>query len=150
MTKRHRGLEDLLAEHDQELGFLDAYGAAGEGESGLLPAGTGRDPPEEILKAAIRLLRAEGQSSLAVKERSASIPDCLEMVSKEDGLRLNISANADLSLPLVASDLAAPGMEAGSLAADARTAEVTIVQWGVPARTLLARLAEFWATSLPE
>lgn len=144
MTKRHRGLEDLLAEHDQELGFLDAYGPAAEGEADLLPAGTGQDPPAEIFQAAIRLLRAEGMRDLSVEDGSASADGCMKVQVDESGVILTIEANGDLSLPLVTSDLAAPGLEAGKLTKDAKQASVTIVQWGVPARTLLARLAEFW------
>ncbi len=48
-------------------------------------------------------------------------------------------------LPLVPSDLGAPGFEEGKLAADRSEASVTIVQWGIPARRLLERLCEHWS-----
>ena len=48
-------------------------------------------------------------------------------------------------LPLVPSDLGAPGLEDGTLEPDRSQANVTIVQWGIPARRLLERLCEHWS-----
>ena len=48
-------------------------------------------------------------------------------------------------LPLVPSDLGAPGLEDGNLNGDRSRATVTIVQWGIPARRLLERLCEHWS-----
>ena len=62
MTKKRRlarGLDDLLAQHDQDLPFLDAYGPADASESGL-PAGTGTDPIDQLMEVIERLLKVEG------------------------------------------------------------------------------------------
>ena len=53
MTKKRvlgRGLDDLLAQHDQDLPFLDAYGPS-IGDSAGLPSGTGTDPVDQLLEA---------------------------------------------------------------------------------------------------
>ena len=54
-----RGLDDLLAQHDQDLPFLDAYGPS-IGDSEALPSDTGADPVEQLMEAIARLLQAEG------------------------------------------------------------------------------------------
>ena len=101
-----RGLDDLLAQHDQDLPFLDAYGPS-IGDSEGLPPGTGAD-------------------------------------SVEHGVQITVLSGGE-KLPLVPSDLGAPGFEKGTLASDRSEATVTIVQWGIPARRLLERLCEHWS-----
>ena len=54
-----RGLDDLLAQHDQDLPFLDTYGPS-IGDSEGLPTGSGIDPVEQLLEAIARLLQTEG------------------------------------------------------------------------------------------
>ena len=136
MTKKRvlgRGLDDLLAQHDQDLPFLDAYGPS-IGDSEGLPTGTGADPVEQLMEAITRLLQAEGHqnSELIIRE------------AKENGVQIIVQSGGE-KLPLVPSDLGAPGFEEGTLATDRSEASVTIVQWGIPARRLLERLCEHWS-----
>ncbi len=136
MTKKRvlgRGLDDLLAQHDQDLPFLDAYGPS-IGDSDGLPAGTGTDPVEQLMEAITRLLQAEGHQDSELITREV----------KENGVQITIQSGGE-KLPLVPSDLGAPGFEEGILAADRSEASVTIVQWGIPARRLLERLCEHWS-----
>jgi hypothetical protein len=136
MTKKRvlgRGLDDLLAQHDQDLPFLDAYGPS-IGDSEGLPPGTGTDPVEQLMEAITRLLLAEGHQDSEFITREA----------KENGVQIVVQSGGE-KLPLVPSDLGAPGFEEGTLAADRSEASVTIVQWGIPARRLLERLCEHWS-----
>ena len=136
MTKKRvlgRGLDDLLAQHDQDLPFLDAYGPS-IGDSEGLPPGTGTDPVEQLMEAITRLLLAEGHQDSEFITREA----------KENGVQIVVQSGGE-KLPLVPSDLGAPGFEEGTLAADRSEARVTIVQWGIPARRLLERLCEHWS-----
>ena len=136
MTKKRvlgRGLDDLLAQHDQDLPFLDAYGPS-IGDSDGLPTGTGTDPVEQLMEAITRLLQAEGHQDSELITREA----------KENGVQITIQSGGE-KLPLVPSDLGAPGFEEGTLAADRSEASVTIVQWGIPARRLIERLCEHWS-----
>ena len=136
MTKKRvlgRGLDDLLAQHDQDLPFLDAYGPS-IGDSEGLPPGTGTDPVEQLMEAITRLLQAEGHQDSELITREA----------KENGVQIIVQSGGE-KLPLVPSDLGAPGFEEGILAADRSEASVTIVQWGIPARRLLERLCEHWS-----
>ena len=128
-----RGLDDLLAQHDQDLPFLDAYGPS-IGESEGLPPGTGADPVEQLMEAITRILQVEGHHNSELITRE----------TKENGVQITVQSGGE-KLPLVPSDLGAPGFEAGTLAADRSEASVTIVQWGIPARRLLERLCEHWS-----
>ena len=128
-----RGLDDLLAQHDQDLPFLDAYGPS-IGDSEDLPSDTDADPVEQLMEAIARLLQAEGHQNSELISREA----------KENGVQIIVQGGEE-KLPLVPSDLGAPGFEEGTLAADRSEASVTIVQWGIPARRLLERLCEHWS-----
>ena len=136
MTKKRvlgRGLDDLLAQHDQDLPFLDAYGPS-IGDSAGLPSGTGTDPVDQLLEAITRLLQAEGH-------RDSELITCQ---AKDVGVHITVQSGGD-KLPLVPSDLGAPGLEEGILSNDRSAASVLIVQWGIPARRLLERLCEHWS-----
>jgi len=136
MTKKRvlgRGLDDLLAQHDQDLPFLDSYGPS-IGDSEGLPSDTGADPVEQLMEAIVRLLQAEGHQDSELITREA----------KENGVQIIVQGGGE-KLPLVPSDLGAPGFEEGTLASDRSEASVTIVQWGIPARRLLERLCEHWS-----
>jgi len=128
-----RGLDDLLAQHDQDLPFLDAYGPS-IGDSEGLPSDTDADPVEQLMEAIARLLQAEGHQDSELITREA----------KENGVQIIVQGGGE-KLPLVPSDLGAPGFEEGTLATDRSEASVTIVQWGIPARRLLERLCEHWS-----
>ena len=128
-----RGLDDLLAQHDQDLPFLDAYGPS-IGDSEGLPSDTDADPVEQLMEAIARLLQAEGHQDSELISREA----------KENGVQIIVQSGGE-KLPLVPSDLGAPGFEEGTLATDRSEASVTIVQWGIPARRLLERLCEHWS-----
>ena len=128
-----RGLDDLLAQHDQDLPFLDSYGPS-IGDSEGLPSDTGADPVEQLMEAIVRLLQAEGHQDSELITREA----------KENGVQIIVQGGGE-KLPLVPSDLGAPGFEEGTLASDRSEASVTIVQWGIPARRLLERLCEHWS-----
>ena len=128
-----RGLDDLLAQHDQDLPFLDAYGPS-IGDSEGLPSDTDADPVEQLMEAIARLLQAEGHQDSELISREA----------KENGVQIIVQSGGE-KLPLVPSDLGAPGFEEGTLAADRSEASVTIVRWGIPARRLLERLCEHWS-----
>ncbi|MCS5536430.1 MAG: hypothetical protein NZ802_11290 [Candidatus Poseidoniales archaeon] len=136
MTKKRvlgRGLDDLLAQHDQDLPFLDAYGPS-IGDSEGLPLGTGADPVDQLMEAISRLLQAEGHQDSELITREV----------KENGVHIIVQSGGE-KLPLVPSDLGAPGFEEGTLTTDRSEASVTIVQWGIPARRLLERLCEHWS-----
>ena len=128
-----RGLDDLLAQHDQDLPFLDAYGPS-IGDSKGLPSGIETDSVEQLMEAITRLLQAEGHKDSELISREA----------KENGVQIIVQSGGE-KLPLVPSDLGAPGFEEGTLTTDRSEASVTIVQWGIPARRLLERLCEHWS-----
>ena len=128
-----RGLDDLLAQHDHDLPFLDAYGPALDDSEGL-PAGTVTDPVGQLVEAIERVLKSQGQANC----------EWIAIEPKEKGVLIKFETGSGM-LPLVPSDLGAPGLEDGTLEPDRSQANVIIVQWGIPARRLLERLCEHWS-----
>ena len=138
-----RGLGDLLAQHDTDLPFLGAYGAAsGEHEHGL-PASSGEDDSKQLLSAIERFLRTTlKEADIEAEGDEVSVAGFITAeIRKEGGISFTINGS---NLPLVPSDLAAPGMIAGELADDRSSAEVTMLQWGIESRRLLSRLCEHY------
>ncbi len=136
-----RGLGDLLAQHDTDLPFLGAYGAAsGEHEHGL-PASAGEDDSKQLLSAIERFLRTTlKEAEVEADGDEVSVAGFMTAeIRKEGGISFTINGS---NLPLVPSDLAAPGMIAGKLTDDRTSAEVAMLQWGIESRRLLSRLCE--------
>ena len=136
-----RGLGDLLAQHDTDLPFLGAYGAAsGEHEHGL-PAAAGEDDSKQLLSAIERFLRTTlKEAEVEAEGDEVSVAGFITAeIRKEGGISFTINGS---NLPLVPSDLAAPGMIAGELTDDRSSAKVTMLQWGIESRRLLSRLCE--------
>ena len=136
-----RGLGDLLAQHDTDLPFLGAYGAAsGEHEHGL-PASAGEDDSKQLLSAIERFLRTTmKEAGVEAEGDEVSVTGFITAeIRKEGGISFTINGS---NLPLVPSDLAAPGMIAGELIDDRSSAKVTMLQWGIESRRLLSRLCE--------
>ena len=86
------------------------------------------------MEAISRLLLAEGHQDT----------EFISTESRENGVHLSLQCGGE-KLPLVPSDLGAPGFEDGKLSSDRSQASVTIVQWGIPARRLIERLCEHWS-----
>ena len=136
-----RGLGDLLAQHDTDLPFLGAYGAAsGEHEHGL-PASAGEDDSKQLLSAIERFLRTTlKEAEVEAEGDEVSVAGFITAeIRKEGGISFTINGS---NLPLVPSDLGAPGMIAGELVDDRTSAKVTMLQWGIESRRLLSRLCE--------
>ena len=142
-----RGLGDLLAQHDTDLPFLGAYGAASDTHEEGLPISVGQDDPHELLKAIQRHLRSVlTKSDISIKDDSIKISDYFTAtIGAEYGVDLKIRAD---NLPLVPSDLTSPGFIGGNLVDDRSSAEVTIIQWGIESRRLLSRLCEHHTLTL--
>ena len=136
-----RGLGDLLAQHDTDLPFLGAYVAASVEHEHGLPASAGEDDSKQLLSAIERFLRTtlkEAEVEAGGDEVSVAGFITAE-IRKEGGISFTINGS---NLPLVPSDLAAPGMIAGELTDDRSSAKVTMLQWGIESRRLLSRLCE--------
>lgn len=142
-----RGLDDLLAQHDTDLPFLAAYGeASGEHEGGV-PSSAGVDDPTELLNAIERLLIAAlGADAVESSSGVVTVGDWLDARIDETG-KVAIEVTGE-SLPLIPSDLAAPGLVEGELSEDRSSAKVKIVQWGLESRRYLGRLCEHHSITL--
>ncbi|MDP6906117.1 MAG: hypothetical protein QF440_01715 [Candidatus Thalassarchaeaceae archaeon] len=133
-----RGLDELLAQHDQDLPFLDAYGPVISTEDELIAQNTDGSG-DQLLEVILRLLRSKGEKVSI--EDGLQIGDFFSAKKSEIGVKLIVQSKHS-SLPLVPSDLNAPGFEYGELSKDRNTVKLTIVQWGIPARRFIERLCE--------
>ncbi|MBT4058901.1 MAG: hypothetical protein HOE69_01145 [Euryarchaeota archaeon] len=139
-----RGLGDLLAQHDTDLPFLGAYGAASGDHVDGIPASAGEDDSKQLLAAISRHLKSIVGSTLEGEDDSVEIPGFLiATISADGGVQIDMTGD---NLPLVLSDLSAPGLVPIELADDRSIAKVRIVQWGLESRRLLDRHCEFIKT----
>ncbi len=136
-----RGLGDLLAQHDTDLPFLGAYGAAsGDYEEGL-PASVGEEQSEQLLAAVKRHLGSKSEIKIESDEQSVRIGDNFSATISEDvGIEIEMRGE---NLPLVPSDLSAPGLVPVNLAEDRSEAKVKMLHWGIESRRLLDRHCEY-------
>ena len=137
-----RGFEDLYAQNESDLPFLDAYGEAAEDHGEGLPDSTQGSQPEEILAALQRHLKAAGCEFESV-ESGLNITNKLEVMLVNDTLRLSINSESN-PLPLVPSDLMAPGFSGGSLSDNRQECELVVLSWSNSLRRLLDRMIEYW------
>jgi hypothetical protein len=121
-----RGLDELMAQHDQDLPFLDAYGPT-IGEEEESPSTS--DQLREVIERLLRSIGDDGSN--------------IQIQPLDEGVTITLSGK---NLPLVPSDLAQIGLEAGTLNTKRSKAVVTIVRWGIPARRLIERMCEHWAS----
>ncbi len=144
-----RGLDELMEQNEDDLPFLSTYGPAEEegewaasivGEGGMKErdGGTIFDALHRHLRA---LLTEDGDPELIASEDSIKCDGVLDLVEDESGSVI-ITIFSDHPLPLVPSDLSAPGMAGGDLSEGRRRASVTFEQWGMPSRRLIARIIE--------
>lgn len=128
MSENGRGLDHLMEQNDTELDFLSAYGDAG---------GSSTANGASILEALTRFLRAGG---CTVVEVDGGIDfDWGTAHAEHEGCRVLVRGE---HLPLVASDVMAPGFARGAVHSDRREVEVTLTAWGSTQRRFIERLVE--------
>jgi len=128
MEEGSRGLDHLMEQNETELDFLSAYGGVGSDTEvdGLA-----------LLEALRRFLKAGG---VACKHDEHTLEFAFGRAEAgDDGCLLSV---VGIHLPLVNSDLHAPGFRDGQLATDRSTMEVWLTQWSSAQRRLIERLVE--------
>ena len=128
MSSDGRGLDHLMEQNDTELDFLAAYGGVDEGQ--------GSDA-EALLSALHRFLKAGGVESS--RDGSSLHFDGGHAVAEENGCRFTLSGT---HLPLVASDLTAPGFAEGALDEERTSVSVLLTAWSNDQRRFIERLVE--------
>ena len=141
--KLGRGFKDLYAQNESDLPFLDIYGEAAEGHGEGLPDSTTQARPEEILAALARHLKAAG-CDFQLGDSEVSIGELFRAKITESGVRITLLGGIT-ALPLVPSDLMAPGFSGGELSVDRKDCTLNINSWSASLRHLLDRLVEHWS-----
>ena len=128
MSSDGRGLDHLMEQNETELSFLSAYGGVDNGE---------QHDGTKLLLALHRFLNAGGVSSKLDGARLSF--DAGLAVAEEHGCRFTFKGR---HLPLVASDMNAPGFSEGELSADRSEVEVILTAWSMEQRRFVERLVE--------
>ena len=127
-TEDVRGLDHLMEQNEAELSFLSAYGGVDspKGEDG-----------SAILEALLRFMRAGG---IECEHKDGKVVFEFGLATAEsDGCLIECKGK---HLPLVASDLHAPGFHDGIIGTKRDTVSVRITSWNQDHRRFLERLAE--------
>lgn len=127
-TEDVRGLDHLMEQNEAELSFLSAYGGVDspKGEDG-----------SAILEALLRFMRAGG---IECEHKDGKVVfEFGSATAESDGCLIACKGK---HLPLVASDLHAPGFHDGIIGTKRDTVSVRITSWNQDHRRFLERLAE--------
>jgi hypothetical protein len=141
--KLSKGFDDLFSQNETDLSFLDTYGKTDtEDLSGLPESSQNHQNPDDLFEAIIRLFKSENVSIKSTKKK-ISLDNYL-FVNIKNG-KIKISINSDkLSLPLVPSDLMAPGFIESELSEDSSSCSVIIDSWGIASKRFISRMIEFY------
>lgn len=117
-VSRGRGLDDLMADHERELPFLDAYAS---------------NSHEGIETQITRMLGQPDSKGWS------------QGVMAIDASTLTVRVTSPAALPLVVSDLHVEGFTKGHLSQDRREAHARIEGWTPAVERFLERMVEFSA-----
>ena len=123
-----RGLDHLMEQNEAELGFLSAYGGVDspKGEDG-----------SAILEALLRFMRAGG---IECEQKAGKVVfEFGSATAESDGCLVLCKGK---HLPLVASDLHAPGFHDGIIGTKREKVSVRFTLWNQDHRRFLERLVE--------
>ncbi len=141
--KLSKGFDDLFTQNETDLSFLDTYGKTNsEDLSGLPESSQNHQNSDELFDAILRLFKSEKVTIKATKKK-ISIENFLSINKKTNQIEIKISSE-NLSLPLVPSDLMAPGFTDSKLSKDSMKCSVIIDSWGIASKNFISRMIEFY------
>ena len=141
--KLSKVFDDLFSQNETDLSFLDAYGKTdSENISGLPESSQTHQNADELFDAILRLLKSEKVAIKSTKKK-ISLGKFLSINKKNSHIEIKI-ASEKLSLPLVQSDLMAPGFTDSKLSKDSMNCFVIIDSWGIGTKNFISRIIEFY------
>jgi len=141
--KLSKGFEDLFTQNETDLSFLDVYGKTNsENLSGLPESSQNHQNSDELFDVIIKLLKSEKVSIKSTKKKLL-LGKFLSVNKKNNQIIISIQSEK-LSLPLVPSDLMAPGFTDSNLSKDSMKCSVIIDSWGIASKNFISRMIEFY------
>ena len=141
--KLSKGFEDLFSQNETELSFLDTYGKVNsEGVEGLPESTTNIQNSDELFDVIVRFLKSE-QIDFKLTKKKISIDDFFLTTNNKNKIKIKINSKK-CCLPVVPSDLMAPGFIESNLSKDLLSCSVTIASWGIGSKRFISRMVEFY------
>ncbi|MBK00689.1 MAG: hypothetical protein CMB48_07080 [Euryarchaeota archaeon] len=141
--KLSKGFDDLFSQNETDLSFLDTYGKTNsENLSGLPESSQTHQNADELFDAILRLFKSEKVAIKSTKKK-ISLGNFLSINKKNSQIEIKIKSEK-LSLPLVQSDLMAPGFSDSNLSKDSMNCSVILDSWGIASKNFISRMIEFY------
>tara|TARA_Y100000588_G_C13606212_1_gene649222 strand:+ start:28 stop:477 length:450 start_codon:yes stop_codon:yes gene_type:complete len=141
--KLSKGFDDLFSQNETELTFLDAYGKSdSEIIEGLPESSNDIQNSEELFEVIIRLLNSE-EVIFELTKKKISIGDFLIITNHKNKIKVKINSKKQC-LPIVPSDLKAPGFVESKLSKNMLSCTVVISSWGINSKRFISRMVEFY------
>lgn len=141
--KLSKGFEDLFSQNETDLSFLDAYGKTDtEHLVGLPESSQNPQSSNDLFEAIIRLFKSEDVDIKSTKNK-ISLGNYISINKKKDHIKISINSKK-LTLPLVPSDLMAPGFIESELSEDSKSCSLIINSWGIASKRFITRMIEFY------
>ena len=141
--KLSKGFEDLFSQNETDLSFLDEYGKTDlENMPGLPESGQDNQSMNELFNVIKKFLKTY-DLNLNITNDEILLDDFMLVKKKAKNIVININSKK-IPLPLVPSDLMAPGFTSSELSADFQSCSITIISWGIGSKRFISRMIEFY------
>ena len=141
--KLSKGFDDLFSQNETELSFLDTYGKVNSESVEGLPESTNNiQNSDELFNVIVRFLKSE-QIDFKLTKKKISIGGFFLITNNKNKIKIKINSKK-YCLPIVPSDLMAPGFIESNLSEDILSCSVTIDSWGLGSKRFISRMIEFY------
>ena len=141
--KLSKGFEDLFSQNETDLSFLDEYGKTDlENMPGLPESGQDNQSMNELFNVINKFLKTY-DLNLNITNDEILLDDFMLVKKKAKNIVINIDSKK-MPLPLVPSDLMAPGFTNSELSTDFLSCSITIISWGIGSKRFISRMIEFY------
>ncbi|RAH14628.1 MAG: hypothetical protein CMB56_005100 [Methanobacteriota archaeon] len=141
--KLSKGFEDLFIQNETDLSFLDTYGETNtEQISGLPESSNDIQFSDELFLHIKKLFKSENLKFKS-NQKTLKVENFMTVTNVSGTIKIDINSNLK-PLPLVPSDLKAPGFVSSKLSEDNQFCSVVIASWGINSKQLISRMIEFY------
>lgn len=141
--KLSKGFGDLFVQNETDLSFLDKYGKTNSEDISGLPESSNDNQCSEELFSVIKKLLTSLELDFKSEKKILKINDFMTITNEDRKIKIEL-LSTQKPLPLVPSDLKAPGFIYSKLSEDSLCCSIEIVSWGINSKQFLTRMIEFY------